>query len=408
MIKIEVHSTRAVIRSQEPLTVGLRGATARFSFGKPWEPLIKTAVFRQGEKTVTVADIGTEATIPWEVLTAPGLPVQIGVYGTDNTGAIAIPTVWTATQPVRPGTDPEGDPSTEPTPGLWEQLQGKMGSLEQLTTADKSSLVGAINEANQAVCLVTVSRNEDGTYTADKTSEELLAAYNNGKTLICYLDSLLLCLASLYNSSTFEFMTIKYNTKYLVTVDTDDSVSYSTEKIATDQSKLPNPKKLTFIGAAEAEYDGSEEVAVKLPTKLSQLENDEGYLTEAPVTSVNGRTGDITVPTPVKVTVTKQADGSYDTDLYSVEIMRAYAAGNVVYCKYGNQVLSLVLAAATRCIFNSVNEDVLHTVSIGTSTVTVTNTPLASGSGLIITDDGDGNVTVASAAAASAADEIIA
>lgn len=137
MIKIEVHSTRAVIRSQEPLTVGLKGAKAHFSFGKPWETLIKTAVFRQGDKTVTVADIGTEVTIPWEVLTQPGLPVQIGVYGIDSEGTVAIPTVWTTTQPVRPGTDPEGDPSTEPTPGLWEQMQGKLSSLEEsMNTAD--------------------------------------------------------------------------------------------------------------------------------------------------------------------------------------------------------------------------------------------------------------------------------
>lgn len=64
MIKIEIHSTRAVIRSQEPLTVGLTGAKAHFAFGKPWENLVKTAVFRQGEKTVAVADFGTEATIP--------------------------------------------------------------------------------------------------------------------------------------------------------------------------------------------------------------------------------------------------------------------------------------------------------------------------------------------------------
>ena len=57
MINIEVYSTHAVIRSQQPLTVGLTGASAHFAFGKPWDQLIKTAVFRQGEKTVTVADI---------------------------------------------------------------------------------------------------------------------------------------------------------------------------------------------------------------------------------------------------------------------------------------------------------------------------------------------------------------
>ena len=122
MIKVEVHSTQAVIRSQEPLTVGLRGAKARFAFGQPWESLTKTAVFRQGDQTVTVAQVGQEVTIPWEVLLRPGVPVEIGVYGTDSEGSVAIPTVWAVTDPVRPGVDPEGDPSAEPTPGLWEQM----------------------------------------------------------------------------------------------------------------------------------------------------------------------------------------------------------------------------------------------------------------------------------------------
>ena len=103
MINLEVHSTYAVIRSQEPLTVGLRGAKAFFAFGEPWEGLVKTAVFRQGQKTVAVTDIGQEVTIPWEVLTLPGVPVMIGIYGVDAAGAIAIPTLWAQTEPVRPG-----------------------------------------------------------------------------------------------------------------------------------------------------------------------------------------------------------------------------------------------------------------------------------------------------------------
>lgn len=32
-----------------------------------------------------------------------------------------------------------------------------------------------------------------------------------------------------------------------------------------------------------------------VPTKTSQLENDSGYLTSVPVTSVNGKTGAVTV-----------------------------------------------------------------------------------------------------------------
>ena len=176
MIKIEVQSTRAVIRYQEPLTVGLRGAKAHFVFGDGWDGLVKTAVFRQGDKTVAVADIDAEVTVPWEVLTQPGLPVQIGVYGT-NGSQVAIPTLWAVTQPVRPGTDPEADPSTEPTPGLWEQMQGKLDNLE-----------ASVNEASRAV-KVTITQNADGSYTADRYCDELLDAYNAGYTVYCQYGS---------------------------------------------------------------------------------------------------------------------------------------------------------------------------------------------------------------------------
>ena len=176
MIKIEVQSTRAVIRYQEPLTVGLRGAKAHFVFGDGWDGLVKTAVFRQGDKTVAVADIDAEVTVPWEVLTQPGLPVQIGGYGT-NGSQVAIPTLWAVTQPVRPGTDPEADPSTEPTPGLWEQMQGKLDNLE-----------ASVNEASRAV-KVTITQNADGSYTADRYCDELLDAYNAGYTVYCQYGS---------------------------------------------------------------------------------------------------------------------------------------------------------------------------------------------------------------------------
>ena len=186
MINIEVYSTHAVIRSQQPLTVGLTGASAHFAFGKPWDQLIKTAVFRQGEKTVTVADIGQQVELPWEVLTLPGVPVMIGVYGTDPEGKLVIPTLWAETEPVRPGADPQGGVTpADPTAPVWAQLQSNMGSREQLNTNDKTSLVAAINEANRAVRAVTVS-GADGSYETQITMAELSAALDAGKSPQCY------------------------------------------------------------------------------------------------------------------------------------------------------------------------------------------------------------------------------
>lgn len=395
MIKVEVHSTRAVIRSQEPLTVGLKGAKAQFVFGPDWADLIKTAVFRQGEKTVTLSDIGGEVTVPWEVLTLPGVPVQIGVYGSNADGSVAIPTLWTKTAPVCPGADPEGDPSTEPTPGLWEQMQGKLGSLDRLTTNEKSSLVAAINEANQAVFLITVTKNEDGSYGADKTANERAAARQAGKMLLCYWveHDLLLPLSRPDGGRELIFRAVKDHVEYCIDMTSGEDIKCVCTPLATSESKLPNPKKLTFIGAARAEYDGSEEVTVGIPTKVSQLQNDSGYLTSVPVTSVNGQTGDVKVPTPVKVTVTQESDGNYTADRYCTELLEAHYAGSVVYCQWGSRLLPLLVASKAFCAFGCVYSGNIYTVTVGTTSVTVTAVALPSG-GVNITDDGNGNVTI--------------
>jgi hypothetical protein len=486
LINIEVYSTHAVIRSQQPLTVGLTGASAHFAFGKPWDQLIKTAVFRQGEKTLTVADIGQQVELPWEVLTLPGVPVMIGVYGTDPEGKLVIPTLWAETEPVRPGADPQdGVTPADPTAPVWAQLQSNMGSREQLQTNDKTSLVAAINEANRAVCWVKVSRKEDGAYYIDGTNvPALLNAFSDGKTLICDLSGALMPLTGYSSTGLFEFTSIRNNTKYCVTILPDGTVTYTNTVLATNQSKLPNPQKLTFIGNATAEYDGSEAVTVGIPTKVSQLQNDSGfltevlaplylvtindankaeqsyddrmaayqsgyviqcdylgtrlplkavvdmdfmfsgtidrtsyhvvvrsngstvinerslasqtdiptkvsdledagdYLTEAPVTSVNGQTGAVAVSTAIKVEVWQKNDGSYDYSHNSLRIMNALSAGNTVFCQLGTHyLLSLVYATPAKCIFTGVYEGELYAVTVTSTGATVTTTPLSSGGG---------------------------
>lgn len=289
MIQIAVQSTRAVIRSQEPLTVGLRGAKVRFSFGETWANLTKTAVFRQGQKAVAVTDVGDKAEIPWEVLTLPGVPVLIGIYGIDSTGEIAVPTVWAKTKPVLPGADPEADPSAEPTPGLWEQLQGKLGSLEQLNTADKTSLVAAINEAAAnvpvtsvngqtgdvtvpAAVKITVTDNGDGTCNAEGwTAPKILEVYNQGSPVYCQYGNRILPL--LFASKPLCTFSCLYNGNiYTVTVSAS-GVNAASAPLASGnpgdtprEAVLYTPQDLTEdqktqacenIGAVPAPFDAS-------------------------------------------------------------------------------------------------------------------------------------------------------
>ena len=483
MIKVEVHSTRAVIRSQEPLTVGLKGAKAQFVFGPDWADLIKTAVFRQGEKTVTLPDIGGEVTIPWEALTLPGVPVQIGVYGSNADGSVAIPTLWTKTAPVCPGADPEGDPSTEPTPGLWEQMQGKLGSLDRLTTNEKSSLVAAINEANRPVCVITVFDAGDGTYTSDHDVQAIQAKMDANVPVCCYWyeKNVMTYLADFQPHGPFTFTGISGVTEYCIVikdpleVDCSEIQLVQKKDVPTRTSQLQNdsgyltaapvtsvngqtgkvelrpvylvtldssnkveqpysdiiaahqtgrdiqcnykgyllPLKgvmddwCTFSGAIDTTsltvlvrpngntiiYEHSLAKNTDIPKKTSQLENDSGYLTSVPVTSVNGQTGDVKVPTPVKVTVTQESDGNYTADRYCTELLEAHNAGSVVYCQWGSRLLPLLVASKAFCAFGCVYSGNIYTVTVGTTSVTVTAVALPSG-GVNITDDGNGNVTI--------------
>ena len=353
MIKVEVHSTRAVIRSQEPLTVGLRGAKVRFAFGGDWENLGKIAVFRQGEKTVTVADIGQEVTIPWEVLTMAGVPVQIGVYGMNASGTVAIPTLWVSTEPVQPGADPEGDPSTEYSQPYWEQILQKTGTMEQLQTDAKSSLVAAINEANRPVQMVYVGMDTDG-FNTSHFANEIQRLIDNGIPMACYWHEkdVVAHLSEFQTGGPFVFTTVSDAVAYRIVIHDDNSV---------ECSEMELTKK------------------TDLPTKTSQLQNDSGYLTKAPVTGVNGKTGDVTIPTPIRVTIEQLADGSYQPDPPYDEIVEFHDQGNLLYCQYENLELPLTGVVPHFYTFSCVDGGKIHKVRIGPSSVTASSEALASG-----------------------------
>ena len=67
-------------------------------------------------------------------------------------------------------------------------------------------------------------------------------------------------------------------------IDIDNELSYESEN--------PVQNKVIAI-ALDDKADASD-----IPTRVSQLQNDSGYLTSAPVTSVNGQTGAVSIPVP--------------------------------------------------------------------------------------------------------------
>ena len=88
-------------------------------------------MFRCMDITKDVLNIDSKVTIPHEVLVRSGSPLYAGVYGTNAAGDLVIPTRWATVGIVYSGADPSGDPSTERSPDVWEQLQDQINELKQ-------------------------------------------------------------------------------------------------------------------------------------------------------------------------------------------------------------------------------------------------------------------------------------
>lgn len=129
MILIDVSGANVIVRKQDTLTSGMVGAAVVFRFDEDWNSLAKTAVFRAGKVIKDAIIVDSVAEIPHEVLATYGYALEIGVYGTADDGAVVIPTVWAKTDPIKPGTDPSGDKSLDPSLPVWAQMQEQLDSM---------------------------------------------------------------------------------------------------------------------------------------------------------------------------------------------------------------------------------------------------------------------------------------
>ena len=154
MVLIDVSGTSAIVRKQDDLTSGMVGATVSFCFSDDWNGLSKTVVFRVGKVTKDATVIDSIAKIPHEVLAVYGMRLEIGVYGTADNGSIIVPTVWAKTNPIKPGADPSGDESSDPSLPVWAQMQEQLDSMYRSSEeikAEKESLMQAVEDGKQAI-----------------------------------------------------------------------------------------------------------------------------------------------------------------------------------------------------------------------------------------------------------------
>ena len=132
----------------EILTSGMVGKTVQILFDESWMNLTKTLVFRAGDTQATAPGDTFPVAIPKNVLAYPFRKLHVGVYGTDQSGNLVIPTLMAEGPMIRYGADPaalspaDGDMS-------WKKLLEQIGDPDQLETDTKESLVAAINELNR-------------------------------------------------------------------------------------------------------------------------------------------------------------------------------------------------------------------------------------------------------------------
>ena len=141
----EMQVSKTTITRAEPALIpkGIIGAVVKLSFSAEWEGLTKTAVFRAGEVTKDVADIQDAVVIPTECTREEGELLQLGIYGVDAQGTVAIPTLWASIGRITEAADPSGDETTDPSLPVWAQVLEMVKQLEEQGVTQ--------NEVEQAV-----------------------------------------------------------------------------------------------------------------------------------------------------------------------------------------------------------------------------------------------------------------
>ena len=136
-------------------------------------------------------------------------------------------------------------------------------ALEQANNA----LEQANNALDKALFVVNITTTDGKTYSADKTFDEIVQVYNEGKySIVAYVMGIYILpiLATAGFGAAFGGVIKGANLSLLIT--TNNEVLQEMIPLATTTSKLPNPYPLTFTGAVSETYDGSSAKTIMIPS----------------------------------------------------------------------------------------------------------------------------------------------
>ena len=167
----------------ETITSGSVGLEIGFKFDGEWDGLGKVAVFKGSNTSVDVLLTEDKCKIPPEVLTVSGGDLIVGVYGTDGTGNIVIPTVWTVAGKIRPGAEPSLREPIDSTPDMYDQVMGAIAeglSDEHIEDALTAYMLGHPVEDGFSPVIETVQDDSGVTMTITTADGTETVRLNNG------------------------------------------------------------------------------------------------------------------------------------------------------------------------------------------------------------------------------------
>lgn len=155
-------------------------------------------------------------------------------------------------------------------------LSGVKEWTENLTDDAIDKANNALDKANnaldKALFVVNITTTDGETFNADKTFNEIVQAYNEGKynivAHVASMNNLIFPLLGIENYSVlFGGTTAGGIIGFFGFIITDNNeIQIVTAPLATTDSKLPNPYPLTFTGAVSGSYDGSTPLSVEIPS----------------------------------------------------------------------------------------------------------------------------------------------
>ena len=156
-------------------------------------------------------------------------------------------------------------------------LSGVKEWTESLTddAIDKANnaLEQANNALDKALFVVNITQNSNGTLSADKTFDEIVQAYNEGKyNIVAHIMGVyIMPPLGIINDHAVVFGAAlneggRNVVSAILTIAPDNSIQMIQTPLAKLDDKLPNPYPLTFTGAVSGSYDGSSAKTIEIPS----------------------------------------------------------------------------------------------------------------------------------------------